>query len=113
MLACRGGNAAGQRGGFMKPFMRVIAAAGIFVGMHAPSHGDTFPVRPVKLINPAAVGSATDVVGRMVGDQLAKAWAQPVITENRPGAGGVLAAQAAAQAAPDGHTLFFAAASAL
>jgi len=75
-------------------------------------HGDGYPARPVRFINPAAAGSATDVVGRLVADQLAKRWGQPVITENRPGGGGVVAAQSAAQASPDGYTLFFAAASA-
>jgi tripartite-type tricarboxylate transporter receptor subunit TctC len=75
--------------------------------------GDVYPARPVRLINQAALGSATDVVGRLVADQLAKRWGQPVITDNRPGGGGVVAAQAAAQSAPDGYTLFFAAASSL
>jgi tripartite-type tricarboxylate transporter receptor subunit TctC len=90
-------------------FLLLISLAGIAA---ADAQSGTFPARPVKFINQAAVGSATDVVGRLVADQLAQRWGQVVITENRPGAGGVIAAQAAAQAIPDGHTFFFAAASA-
>jgi tripartite-type tricarboxylate transporter receptor subunit TctC len=74
---------------------------------------DVYPSRPVRFINPAAAGSATDIVGRLIGEELGKRWGQSVIMDNRPGAGGVVAGQAAAQAAPDGHTFFFAAASAL
>jgi tripartite-type tricarboxylate transporter receptor subunit TctC len=98
----------------MKALRRAAIVASLAViGVIAPLQvqGDGYPARPVKFINPAAAGSATDVVGRLVADQLAKRWAQAVITENRPGAGGVVAAQSAAQAAADGYTLFFAAAS--
>lgn len=97
------------------PRRAFIASWLSLVAFSVPSqaHGDQYPARPVRLINQSAVGSATDVVGRMVAEQLAKRWGQPVITENRPGAGGVQAAQAAAQAAADGYTLFFAAASSL
>jgi tripartite-type tricarboxylate transporter receptor subunit TctC len=98
----------------MKALRRAATAACLaLIGVAAPlqAQGDGYPARPVKFINQAASGSATDVVGRLVADQLAKRWSQPVITENRPGGGGVVAAQSAAQAASDGYTLFFAAAS--
>jgi len=68
----------------------------------------TYPTRPVKIISQAGVGSAPDVMARIMADELGKAWGvQPVII-NRPGASGALAAQMAATAEKDGHTLFLA-----
>ena len=64
-----------------------------------------FPVRPVKIILALPAGSALDVVARVAGEALTRRWGQQVIVENRPGAGGVLAAQAVASAPPDGYTL--------
>jgi len=64
-----------------------------------------YPTRPVRLIIPFGAGGITDVVGRLVGQELGAELGQPVVIENRPGAGGGIAAQAAAAAAPDGYTL--------
>lgn len=66
---------------------------------------DAFPTKPVRIIMPIPVGTALDVITRLVGEQLAVRWGQQVIVENRPGAGGALAAQAVAGAQPDGYTL--------
>jgi tripartite-type tricarboxylate transporter receptor subunit TctC len=66
---------------------------------------ETFPSRSIRVINPLPAGSAVDVIARMVGEQLTGLWHQPVVVENRPGAGGALAAQAVAGAPPDGYTL--------
>lgn len=86
-----------------------------FVGLAAwqCAHADTYPARPVKLVVQAAPGNAGDIAARIVAQPLAKALGQPVVVENRAGAGGIVAAQAITQAPADGHTLFFAAASAL
>ena len=92
---------------------RIAFAIGILAATPAATCQAAFPARPVKLINPAAAGSATDVVGRIVGEELGRLWRQAAVTENRPGGGGVVAAQAAVQAGADGHTLFFATASSL
>jgi tripartite-type tricarboxylate transporter receptor subunit TctC len=66
---------------------------------------DAFPSKPVHIYVPFPPGGAVDIVGRTLGDELSKRWGQPVIIENRPGAGGTIASQAAAKAPPDGYTL--------
>jgi tripartite-type tricarboxylate transporter receptor subunit TctC len=68
-----------------------------------------YPSRPIRIIVPFPPGGATDIMGRTLGQKLTQRWAQQVIIDNRPGAGGNIAAELAARAAPDGHTLFFAA----
>ena len=64
-----------------------------------------FPAKPVRVITPFPAGSGPDSVIRLVGDKLSKAWGQQVIVENRPGANGLIAIEAAKKAAPDGYTL--------
>ncbi|MBW8268779.1 Bug family tripartite tricarboxylate transporter substrate binding protein [Caldovatus aquaticus] len=65
-----------------------------------------FPVRPLRLIVPYPPGGVTDIMGRLVAEPMGRHLGQPVVVENRPGAGGNIGAIAAAQAEPDGHTLF-------
>jgi tripartite-type tricarboxylate transporter receptor subunit TctC len=64
-----------------------------------------YPSKPIKIIVPFTPGSATDVMGRMVGERLNAAWGQPVIVENKPGAGGSIGIRDTARADPDGYTL--------
>src|SRR5215467_14548295 len=64
-----------------------------------------YPERPIKLVLPYAPGGIIDLVGRQVAQHLAEALGQPVVPENRPGAGGMLGTGAVAHAAPDGYTL--------
>ena len=68
---------------------------------------DTYPNRPIKLIIPFPTGGSNDVVGRLIADQLSQRLAQAVVVDNRGGAGGVIGAEIAAKAEPDGHTLLF------
>ncbi len=63
-----------------------------------------FPAKPIRLVVPAA-GNAADIVARMIGTRMSETWKQPVVVENRAGAGGTLAAGVIAKAAPDGHSL--------
>jgi tripartite-type tricarboxylate transporter receptor subunit TctC len=69
------------------------------------AHAQTYPSRPITLVVPFPAGSTTDLVGRILQDELAKAVGQTVVIENRGGAGGGVGAEAVARAAPDGHTL--------
>ena len=64
-----------------------------------------WPTKPVRIVVGFSAGSATDITARMIGPKLSEMWGQPVIVENRAGAGSVIASQLVAKAAPDGHTL--------
>lgn len=67
-----------------------------------------YPNRPIRMITPVAAGGMTDTVSRLIGSRLAEQLGQPVVIENRAGAGGSIGAEAVARAAPDGYTLLFA-----
>jgi tripartite-type tricarboxylate transporter receptor subunit TctC len=82
--------------------MVVLAVA----AMSASAQG--YPNRPLKLIVPFTPAGATDVLARLVGDELGRRLGQPVVIENRAGAGGNIGAQLAAKAPPDGYTLLMA-----
>ena len=68
-------------------------------------NAQTWPSRPVKLVVPFPAGSATDQIGRVIGQQLQETLGQPFVVENKPGAQGAIAATEVARAAPDGYTL--------
>src|SRR5262249_46722875 len=69
------------------------------------SLAQTWPDRPIKIIAPFPAGGLVDVLARALGDEMAKSLHQPVIVENRPGAGGNVGAEFVARASPDGYTL--------
>lgn len=69
---------------------------------------DVWPNKPVRLVVPFAPGGSTDVIARMLGQQLSLYWGQPVLIENRAGAGGNVGADVVAKSTPDGYTLLFA-----
>ncbi len=66
-----------------------------------------FPSKPIRMIVPAAAGSAADIIARLLGERLSSRLGQPVVVENRPGAGGSIGAAAVSTAQGDGHTLLF------
>jgi tripartite-type tricarboxylate transporter receptor subunit TctC len=81
------------------------AAAGVALPALAQQPGAAFhPTRPVKLISPQQAGGGTDAVIRPIALRLAELWGQPVVVENKPGGGTIVATQAVVQAPPDGHT---------
>jgi len=65
-----------------------------------------YPDKPVRFIVPFAPGGGNDIIARMLGQKLGENWGQQVVIDNRPGAGGNIAAETTARAAPDGHTIF-------
>jgi tripartite-type tricarboxylate transporter receptor subunit TctC len=71
----------------------------------AAAHAQDYPSRPITLIVPFAPGGSTDVIARVVGEAMHKELGQPVVIENRAGAGGSLGTAAIAKAAPDGYTI--------
>lgn len=70
-------------------------------------HAQTFPTKPVRVLIGFSAGSSTDTVARIISPRLVESWGQPVVIDNRAGAGGNIAADAVAKATPDGYTLLF------
>lgn len=64
-----------------------------------------FPQRPVTIVVPTTAGGTADILARLLGPKLSQIWGQPVVVENKPGAGSLIGAEYTARAAPDGHTL--------
>jgi tripartite-type tricarboxylate transporter receptor subunit TctC len=93
---------------------RALRGAGLLAAlltMAAPAAAQDYPGKPVTFITPAAAGNSPDVAGRIVADKLSQMWKQQIVVINRPGAGGLIAAQAAANVEKDGYTLYMSQAS--
>jgi len=70
-----------------------------------PARAQAYPTKPITLIVPFAAGGSNDMVARVIGKKLSEVWAEPVVIDNRGGAGGLIGSAAVAAAAPDGYTL--------
>jgi tripartite-type tricarboxylate transporter receptor subunit TctC len=99
-----------------------LAAAACALAFGAPpafaqatstSSGQAFPSKPIRMLVPFPAGAATDMAARVIGQQLSTVLGQPVVVDNKPGAGGSIAAMEVVRAAPDGYTLMFASNSAI
>lgn len=86
----------------------VLAAAALFALAGPAAAQDAWPTKPVRMIVPFAPGGSTDVIGRMLGQKLSAMWGQPVVVENRAGAGGNVGADVVAKSPGDGYTLLMA-----
>jgi tripartite-type tricarboxylate transporter receptor subunit TctC len=97
----------------MNTVFRWILPPMVLLGTLVAAHAQNWPDRSIKFISSQAAGGGTDLIGRIVADQLSARVGQPVVYENRPGGGNVIGTQAAARSAPDGYTYFYATAAAL
>jgi tripartite-type tricarboxylate transporter receptor subunit TctC len=86
----------------MKTSFRAALAATLLAALAA--HADTWPAKPIHFVVPFGPGGANDLVARYVADAAARELGQPIIVENKPGAGSVIGAEYVARAAPDGYT---------
>ena len=89
----------------MNSLRRWIVTVGTLLFVPCSAYAQTYPTRPLRMIIPAGSGGGVDTVARIVGTPLAAALGQPVVMENRPGAGTMLASELTAKALPDGYTL--------
>jgi tripartite-type tricarboxylate transporter receptor subunit TctC len=83
----------------------LIGAAMFAVGIPASAQAPTYPTKPIRIVVPFPVGGVADTFGREIGRKLTDAWGQPVVIDNRTGAGGNIGADIVAKAPPDGYTL--------
>jgi tripartite-type tricarboxylate transporter receptor subunit TctC len=92
----------------MQPAIRLvalIAALASIVPLARPAMAQSYPAKLVKIVVPQTPGGATDVFARKIGQMLSERWGQPVVIENRAGAGGVVGTDVVAKSPPDGYTL--------
>ena len=86
----------------------VVVGAALLSAATSPTLAQTYPARPIKFLVPQAAASTADIVSRVLGAQLAKELGQPVVVENKAGAGGTIAMTELARSAPDGYTIMLA-----
>lgn len=91
---------------FLRNITRIFMLTFLFSA--GPAFASTWPSQPVKLVVPFTAGGSTDAMARLIANRLSPALGQPVIIENRPGAGGVIGANTVIRSEPDGHTLLVA-----
>lgn len=84
---------------------QTLLALSLACAVTTAAHAQAWPTKPVRVIVPAPAGSSLDFIVRTLGDKLKDRWGQPVVVDNKAGAGGMLGMDAVAKAAPDGHTL--------
>jgi tripartite-type tricarboxylate transporter receptor subunit TctC len=82
-----------------------LALAAILLLASVPAFGQAYPTRPVKIISPFPPGTGIDIISRAIGDRLTPALGQPVVVENRAGAGGTIGAAVVAKSPADGYTI--------
>ncbi len=89
----------------MRTFVKLSALALAALAFSAPAGAQDYPTKPIRFVVPLTPGSGADIAGRIIGKHMTDAWKQPVVVENRPGAGGIIGTQVVVKADPDGYTL--------
>jgi len=89
-------------------YLLLACAGAITAFATTPTIAQDFPTRPVTMVVPFPPGGAGDILSRMIGPRLEQKWGKPLIVENKPGAGSLIAAAAVQKATPDGYTLLIA-----
>ena len=91
-----------------------VAAGVLFAALVATLQvaAQPYPSRPIRFVSPFAAGGSTDQLARLLGQKMSETWGQPVIVENRPGAGGTTGSELVAKAPPDGYTILLTSSSA-
>src|SRR5215475_6498657 len=95
----------GVRVRMIRMALSIMPVAALLALLAAPAAAQDYPVRPITLIVPYAAGGGNDVMARIVADKMGAALGQPIVVENRGGAGGSIATRAVAHAPADGYTL--------
>jgi tripartite-type tricarboxylate transporter receptor subunit TctC len=91
----------------VKTIVRLLLTAAIAFVVPVYSQAQTYPIKPIKMIVPSPGGATTDTLARIIAAKLQEKWSQPVIVDDRGGAGGNIGGEEASKAAPDGYTLMF------
>ena len=95
-----------KRRPFIQSLITVAAGAALIAGFSTSAMAEGLSNRPIRIVVPFGAGGVADVTARVVAQQLSTQLGQPVVIDNKPSAGGIVAADTVAKAAPDGHTLF-------
>ena len=85
-----------------------LLCVALLLGLVSTSHGQSFPTRPIRIVVPFPPGGSADLLARALGEKLTTSMGQPIVVDNKPGAGGIAGADFVAKSTPDGHTLLFA-----
>lgn len=95
-----------KRRSFTQSLISAAAGAALLTGFAATAQAEGLSNRPIRIVVPFGAGGVADVTARVVAQQLSTQLGQPVVIDNKPSAGGIVAADTVAKSAPDGHTLF-------
>src|SRR5581483_8694739 len=89
----------------MRKCLVALACAGVFSTAFPAGAATAYPTKPIRLISEFAPGGGTDRVGRLIAPEISEGWGEPIIIDNRPGAGGAVGTEIAARSPADGYTL--------